>query len=151
MNMAELREKIEQAYSVDIIYPKYRGLVSISMFVEYFETGRCDALTGHEGAYNLYESELRQNLIISSLKNITNKMDDMKQRQYRLYSAIKDANRISGEISKHAIESAKQNKLAADNAAITALHTKSLAESTKLIADIEAERLEELKKFLDID
>ena len=54
-------------YSKNIIYPKYRGLVPIAAFYEYFNSGRCDTLTGHEGAYNIYETEIRMNIIIAKL------------------------------------------------------------------------------------
>lgn len=48
-----LRSKVEQIsksldslYSLNIIYPKYRYMVAVIRMLEYFESGRCTALTG---------------------------------------------------------------------------------------------------------
>ncbi|MFR2153751.1 MAG: hypothetical protein ACLS48_02850 [[Eubacterium] siraeum] len=47
-----LRSKVEQIsksldslYSLNIIYPKYRYMVAVIRMLEYFESGRCTALT----------------------------------------------------------------------------------------------------------
>ncbi|MBR3861901.1 MAG: hypothetical protein IKM84_08495 [Oscillospiraceae bacterium] len=81
---------LAKAYSYDIIHPKYRNLVAVYTMYEYFQAGRCSVLTGHEGAYNLYENESRQNHIISMLGQINERLDGMEKNQYYLWSAIKD-------------------------------------------------------------
>lgn len=53
-----------------ILYPKYRNIVPVSMFIDYLASHRCEKLEGHEGAYNLYENELRLNSIITNQKII---------------------------------------------------------------------------------
>ena len=51
---------LERMYNKGIIYEKYQyDLVAVSMFAEYFKFGRCSCLEGHEGAYNIYENEIR--------------------------------------------------------------------------------------------
>lgn len=82
-------EILEKLYSLDIIFPKYRELVAISTIYEYFVTGRCTKLTGTDGAYNLYESELRQNIIIGQLDDIIDELEAIRQNQYTLYSELK--------------------------------------------------------------
>ena len=119
------------------------------MFLEYFESGRCETLKGHEGAYNIYEMELRQNIIISKLDGISRQIESVKDRQYMLYTAIKDANRISGEMAQYAIEAAKESRAAAENTALSAHYTKSIADSTRLLAQVESERLEVLKRYTE--
>jgi hypothetical protein len=57
---------------------------------EYLDSGRCSALEGPDGAYNLYESELRQNYIISKLDTIINQLDMIRENQYYLYTAMQD-------------------------------------------------------------
>lgn len=153
---SEIRKVLENIYSVGIIYPKYRALIPISMFIEYFESGRCQTLKGHEGAYNIYESEVRQDTIISSLANISSKMNVLQERQYMLYSAINEANRISRDMARYALDSANSSRRAAENsektaqnAALAAQHTKTIADSTKRIAQIEADRFDELKRFIE--
>lgn len=83
---------LQQYYSLNIIYPKYRGLVPMCTISEYLDSGRCSTLTGHEGAYNLYESELRMNIIIGKLDDIIYRLDDIRDQQYSLYRAITDSN-----------------------------------------------------------
>ena len=45
---------------------------------------RCYGLTGHEGAYNLYENELRLGHIISTLDSISSDIKEIKQNQRML-------------------------------------------------------------------
>lgn len=75
-------------YDKNIIHEKYRGLIPVSSFCDYFDTGRCDTLTGHEGAYNLYEAELRQDRIIDKLESIEGKLDEIKKNQYYLATSL---------------------------------------------------------------
>ena len=58
------RKELERAlqirsdlYSCNVIFSKYRTLPAIASILEYLESGRCEALSGPDGAYNLYESE----------------------------------------------------------------------------------------------
>ncbi len=76
-------------YNKNIIYEKYRGdLVAICMFLEYLKSGRCDQLKGHEGAYNIYENEIRLGIIISKLDEVIEKLDEISNNQYMLYSTM---------------------------------------------------------------
>ena len=68
-------EALKNLYDVGVVYPKYHALVPIVMFCEYLESGRCNVLEGHEGDYNIYENELRQNIIIAKLDVVINKLD----------------------------------------------------------------------------
>ena len=83
-----LKQNLSKLYALNVIHPKYRSLVPVSMFCEYVETGRCSELTGHEGAYNIYEAELRQNVIIDQLDSIKDKLDDVKKNQYYLATTL---------------------------------------------------------------
>lgn len=93
------KELLEKIYSVDIIFPKYRNMVAMCTMYEYFASGRCTELTGANGAYNLYEAELRQNLIINQLEAVNVNLDQVKQNQYVLYQGIVEANQALHEIS----------------------------------------------------
>ena len=73
-----------------ILYPKYRDIVAVSMFLEYLESKRCSQLEGHEGAYNIFENEKLLNHIITKLDVIISKLDDIKQNQHCLYEALRD-------------------------------------------------------------
>ena len=82
---------LRKLYDLDVIYPKYRNIVAMASINEYFESGRCTELKGPNGAYNLYEQEIRMNLIIVSLGAILNNLNAIKQNQYCLFQTLTDA------------------------------------------------------------
>ena len=81
-------ETLEKLYDFDIIYPKYRDIVALSSINEYFDSGRCDSFTGPNGAYNMYENEVKQNLIISNLESICINLESIKNNQFTLYEIM---------------------------------------------------------------
>lgn len=81
-----------QLYNYNIIFEKYRNLVALSTIYEYLMAGRCISLEGANGAYNLYESELRANIIISQLNNVLESLEAIKEKQYMIYSEIQKVN-----------------------------------------------------------
>lgn len=85
---------LDDYYNLGYIYPKYQGLVPVSTIYEYLDSGRCSSLTGAHGAYNLYESELRQNLIIEKLDDVLVKLDEIAYNQKLLSDAIAESNRL---------------------------------------------------------
>lgn len=107
----ELLVKLYQArnemYATDVIFEKYRDFVAVSTFYEYLCSGRCESLDGVHGAYNLYESELRMNLIVSQLSAVVEGLEEIKNNQYVLYSAINETNR---ELKKLNSSMATMNK-----------------------------------------
>lgn len=83
------KDILDKMYGLDVIYGKYRyNIVAIAMFSEYFQSGRCNTLEGHEGAYNIYENEIRLGTIIGKLDEIIVRLDRIEQNQYRLFMAI---------------------------------------------------------------
>lgn len=103
-NIRQEQTKTKQAlasvYSLNVIHPKYRNLVAVASFCEYFETGRCSQLEGHEGAYNIYEQEIRLDRIITKLDVIISKLEEIKNNQYVLYQSIMQANNVLNRIDK---------------------------------------------------
>ena len=97
--LKETENNLDKLYNVDVIYSKYRNMVAICSFYEYFLSGRCTKLTGPDGAYNLYEAELRQNLIINKLDNIIEELDQIKANQYALYMELRSAKTVTEGIS----------------------------------------------------
>lgn len=95
---AASKETLKQIYNKDIIFPKYRSMVMICSLYEYVCSGRCTALEGHEGAYNLLEMEIRLDKIVTQLERVIQLLGTIRQNQYMLYSAIQDANRQSAKI-----------------------------------------------------
>lgn len=89
---------INQLNSLNIIYPKYNTFVALTTIYEYLITGRCDSLTGNTGAYNLYEQELRSNIIIDKLDTIIEKLDSIKNNQYQMYCILNDIKETQDEM-----------------------------------------------------
>jgi len=139
-----LKIPLEKVYSYNIVYPKYRELVPITMFCEYLASGRCNTLEGHEGAYNIYENELRQNIIISKLDTIASKLNSIRSSQYLLYTAISDSNRLSGQIinsiSSYSDQQARAN-------ALQELSNKAILDSNRALQELGQKSLDELKKI----
>lgn len=96
----DTQQLLQQYYNLGYIYPTYRGIVPICTIYQYFESGRCSRLDGHEGAYNLYENELRMNLILSKLDDIIYRLDDISRNQMVLAQEIRRSDAKISEISK---------------------------------------------------
>lgn len=116
-----LKESIENVYEENVIFPKYRNLVAITAINEYLLSGRCEKLEGPDGAYNLYEMELRQNIIIAQLSNIIDNLEQIKDNQYSLYQEIQKTNHTISEILSETQQINQSSKLTAYFAGVTAL------------------------------
>jgi len=81
-----------ELYACDIIFGKYRDAVPLSSFYEYLLSGRCESLEGANGAYNIYESEIRANRIIDQLDTVISSLEDIKQNQYMMYQELRNIN-----------------------------------------------------------
>ena len=87
-NLTHTKDLLKKFYAVDCIYPKYRTLPALTSIYEYFITGRCDSLIGPHGAYNLFEDEVRKDMVISQLSTVIANMEQIKNNQYQLYQQV---------------------------------------------------------------
>ena len=121
--MKKTEDLLAQYYDIGIIYPTYRNFVAVCSLYQYIDSGVCDKLTGHEGAYNKYDLECRLDMIIFKLDVVIEKLEDIKQVQIELYNAINDGNRkidmLIGEVKKQT----KYIKASADNSAAAAANS----------------------------
>lgn len=102
-----------------VIFEKYQNdLAAIAQFYEYFASGRVSELTGPNGAYNLYEQELRQNLIINKLDVVIDRLDTVIDNQHMLYKAIQSTNAILQNIENNTAMAAYWAEVAAYNSEI---------------------------------
>lgn len=137
----ELLKKCVQAKvqyeNTNIVFAKYRDIVAYSSFYEYLDSGRCDSLSGRDGAYNLYESEIRQNMVISKLSDVVDSLDDIKQNQFVIYKQLSSMNNSLNKLndsmndavsSLHSINS--NTAQTAYNTEVTAYYAKKNAELT---------------------
>lgn len=89
--LRETQNILADYYSENIIYDKYRALVPVCTFYEYIASGRCNQLEGYEGAYNLYENELRLNVIANKLNDIMERLDNIASSQSAILNAINES------------------------------------------------------------
>ncbi len=136
----ESEEVLDKLYAMNVLHPKYRNLTAASIILEYLETGRCSELTGHEGAYNLYESELRQNLIIAKLDVVIQKLDELKATMYRCCTAIENVGKQVKDLEKELktlnATAAKQLAVQTETLKLTALnatYSAAIAANTEAI------------------
>lgn len=134
-------------YAYEIVFGKYRNVVALSTFYEYLMAGRCTTLDGTDGAYNLYENEIRADMIISQLSQVIEKLDDIKDTQYMIYSELQTVNRSLDHLNKtmdtalisiQNMESdianiSKNTDVIAHNTAVTAHYAKVNAELTNAL------------------
>ncbi len=92
--MRKMEDVLDKLYAIGVVHPKYHGLVPISMFCEYLETGMCTELEGHEGAYLIYEQQIRLDKILCKLDDINKNLNAIKQNQYLLYQSISEGNQL---------------------------------------------------------
>lgn len=93
------KASLSKIYSADIIFPKYRNFVMVCSLYEYICAGRCYALEGHEGAYNLLEMEIRMDRIITKLDMVITKLEQIQGNQFILYSKMTEANQWLSNLS----------------------------------------------------
>lgn len=123
---------------MDIIYAKYRhSLVAISSFYEYLSSRRCYSLEGPDGAYNIFETEIRQNIIIQKLDEAIRKLDQIKENQYMLYSAIQDSNNTTTRLYKKIDEASRTMKRIEENTSISEYNTRITAQNTEFLKWVE--------------
>ncbi len=117
-DLEDTEKTLKKYYDLDVIYPKYRNLIAITTFIEYLESGRCKSLYGYTGCYNVYEQELRQNVIIGKLDQVLVKLDEIKKAQYATFLAIQMSNAIQSAFVNTCNDMLNEQKRA--NAAIEA-------------------------------
>jgi hypothetical protein len=131
--IAETNSTLEKLYNLDIVFPKYREIVPLCSMYEYFVTGRVLELKGPNGAYNLFESELRQNIIIAELKLIGQKLEQIKQNQYMLYSELKKSNEYLSGIGATLTATLESVNRIADAVDFNNLLTANIADNVEAI------------------
>lgn len=133
-----ISETLENFYSLDIIHPKYRNMITVIRLLEYFDSGRCTALTGAGGAYNKYEEEIRQDAIISKLDTAINCLYQIRDTQYMLYESLEDCLDELGAITTQNDKLISTNQDISQNSAIAAYNSKIAASNSDALVFIEA-------------
>jgi hypothetical protein len=143
-----------ELYAYEIIFGKYRNTVALSPFYEYLMSGRCVALEGTDGAYNIYESEIRADRVITQLDTVISSLEDIKENQYMMYQEMRTTNSLLSRLNStmdraltsiQGIEAntthmneymeriAENSDVIAHNTAVTAFYSKVNAELTNAL------------------
>lgn len=131
--LEETKKILEQLYNINIIFPKYRNIIAISSFYEYLMAGRCTELEGAEGTYNIFESELRMNLIINKIDDVIRHLEQIEQHQYMLYSAIQENNKQVLELNGELIKLVNNSACIEENTKMTEYYSWISARNTEAI------------------
>lgn len=86
---------LKKLYSMNIIHPDYQDFVACGMILQYLGTGRTHSLEqcgGDPGAYNLYEQDVKFNVIKKQL-------DQIQKNQQVIYGALVQINQNVQELS----------------------------------------------------
>lgn len=140
---------LDQYYEKNIIFSKYQNLVAMCSFYEYFISGRCSALTGHEGAYNIFENEVRLERIVSKLDEVIAHLDDIKANQYMLYNTIQEGNRISQCLIEESIRQSQLLERIEDNSETTAFYAKNAALCAEANASINLANYIQTREYIN--
>lgn len=125
--LADTRRLLQEAYDKGLLYGKYRNFVAVCSICEYLESGRCSELGGPDGAYNLFEQEIRANMVITQLGSILSKLDRIQANQALLYDAISTGNHLTSQLIERTNESIRLGEYNAQQNAITAYNTQQTA------------------------
>lgn len=134
----EVEKVMENFYALNVIYPKYRSLIPIVTFYEYFESGRHTNLVD---AYNKYEDELLHKTIIEKLDVVISQLEQIKRNQAALYEVIVEANSIAERICQQSDALIASNKIIEQNTALAAYNAKIAADNSTINAYINVCRL----------
>lgn len=135
---------LQKLYSCGVVYEKYHNPVALASFYDYLAAGRCTTLTGADGAYNIYETEMRMDCIITKFDVVIKQLEQIKNSQYALYSAMCEMNSnlnmlntTTGKmedslksINCYQKDISNNTAVIAHNTAVTALYAKKTAELT---------------------
>lgn len=129
----ETKDILEKYYSLNIIFPKYRSLIPISSFYEYLLSGKCSKLEGFDGAYNIYDNENLQKIIITKLDVVIEQLESINSNQLMLFSAINKSNNMVENLSEQIFSSAQNLEVIAENSAVSAYNSQLTAENTEFL------------------
>ena len=121
-------------YSYNVVFQKYRNIVALSTFSEYLKTGRCTTLEGPDGAYNLYESECRADMIISQLSIVIESLEQIKQTQYTIYNELQDINSSLANLNSTMNSALKSIQSIDATTEKMSIQMNKIAENTDIIA-----------------
>lgn len=103
----QLENTLHALYAKNIVHPKYQNLIAIAQLYDYINIGRCNELNGADGAYNLYEKEKNEGILLNDLDLALFKLDKYNSTMFTLIQLLKQDDVIISKI--HADVEQKSN------------------------------------------
>lgn len=132
----KIDDTLTKLYSLGIVHQKYHGLIPISMFCEYLETGMCTQLEGHEGAYLIYEQQSRLDKIIVKLDEINKNLKAIKETQYLLYQSVTQGNSLISRVLNQNDQMIQRLGRIEQNTELTEFNTRAQYIATQSLGDM---------------
>lgn len=129
-NLYTTRSLLERYYNMGFLYPKYRKIVPVCAFCEYLEAGRCDSLTGPNGAYNIYENEVLMKRIIEKLDDVIARLDDINYNQQLIAQELRRGRSQISQILQ-SVDNSVQN--IQQSSAVTSYYARITAMNTEYL------------------
>ena len=142
----ETQKTLDEYYSLNVIYPKYRDIDSVTRFIEYFQAGRCVDFEGPFGAYNLLELEKRLDKIIDNLVKINERLEFISSQLHTVISTESTIRRGFDVISENLREqiSISQQMFTSQNYSMNVLNSQ-----INEIGKLNRIQVEQSKRFYD--
>ena len=84
----DIKCRLDAFYEQGPVYERYHFLEAFSTMLDYFKSGRCSEFIGPDGAYNLFEAELRADIIVSNIREVNERLATIEKNQRSLYSEV---------------------------------------------------------------
>lgn len=128
------QSNLNQIYGLNILPAKYRNLNAVATFYEYLATGRCNAIQGHGGIYDTYETERIQLAQLEQQVQMNATLSRMEDNQRMICQEMRQANQTLSGIRSHLSEIEKTNAEIAHNTAISAAADQQTAAAAQWMA-----------------
>lgn len=97
-NLLNTTRVLSELYDKNFIHPKYQNFIAISQLYDYINIGRCSELNGPDGAYNLYDLEKNNGLLVSELNISLFKLEKYESTMYTLVDLLRKNDKIISKI-----------------------------------------------------
>lgn len=138
--ISDTQTALDKLYILNIINKDYQGLIPVVMFCEYFRKELCYKLEGPNGAYRLYENDLKWGKMYAKIDEVLSRLDEIRETQEALYFEIQRSNKLSNQLYNTAIETSKTMKRIESNSVISAENSRITAQNAKVVANMELYR-----------
>lgn len=88
--LSQEEKTLQMYYALNVVHRKYWNFDAMCKMFEYIQSGRCITLYGPSGAYDTYERERREDIIIEKLDMVLSKLDEIKGTNIMLYRAMQN-------------------------------------------------------------